>query len=44
MVQNMLVHSNSPDAFVEELDALVLRDLAVHVPARVEVAEGRAVH
>ena len=44
MIQHVLVHPDSPDAFMEQLDALVFRDLAVHVPARVEVAEGRPVH
>ena len=44
MIQHVLVHPDRPDALVEQLDALVFGDLAVHVPARVEVAEGRPVH
>ena len=44
VIQHVLVHPDSTDALVEQLDALVFGDLAVHVPARVEVAEGRPVH
>jgi hypothetical protein len=44
MIQHVLVHPDGTDALVEQLDALVFGDLAVHVSARVEMAEGRPVH